>query len=280
MLGRSRLELKTADQLRQMRVAGLIVARALEAVAAAIRPGVTTLELDAVAEDFIRASGGKPNFSEVPGYRHTLCVSVNDEIVHGIPGERVLVEGDLVSVDCGCYVGAWHGDAARTFAVGGWEAVSAADKLLSEVTERSMWAGMAALRVGGRVSDVGEAVEASILADGAAAGTTFGIVQEYVGHGIGRAMHMYPNVPNYRTRDRGPKIGNGTTLAIEPMVTAGSADNHVRSDDWTVATDDGSRASHWENTVAVTEAGLCVLTEVDGGQQRLSELGASYVSLD
>ncbi|GMA18330.1 type I methionyl aminopeptidase [Arsenicicoccus piscis] len=285
MFGRTRIETKTDDQLRAMRAAGLVVGRTLVMLGEHVRDGVTTGELDRLAEEFIRAEGMHPNFSEVPGYRHTLCVSVNDEVVHGIPGDRVLRDGDLVSIDCGCYVRTpqgehWHGDAARTFVVGGRDAARPEDLMLSDATEASMWAGIAALRVGHRLYDVGAAVEDEVVARGRLEEREYGIIEDYVGHGIGREMHMDPQVPNYRVRDRGPVVRSGTTVAIEPMVTLGTERTHTLADDWTVVTDDGSRASHWENSVAVTDAGLWVLTEIDGGAARLVDLGVPYAPLD
>jgi len=284
VFGRSRIQTKTDDQIRAMRRAGLVVGRTLQMLSEELRDGMTTGRLDELAETFIRDHGMFPNFAEVPGYRHTLCVSVGEQIVHGIPGDRVLRDGDLVSVDCGCYVvedgTQWHGDAARTFFVGGREAARPAELALSDATEASLWAGIAALRVGGRLHDVGAAVEDSIEAAGQRDGVDYGIVEDYVGHGIGTAMHMDPQVYNYRVRDRGPTVRSGVTLAIEPMITLGSADNHVLADEWTVVTDDGSAASHWENSVAVTDAGLWVLTEVDGGAERLRAAGAAYGPLD
>lgn len=284
MFGRSKLQTKTDDQIRAMRRAGLVVGRTLAMLGEEITAGMTTGQLDSLAEAFIRDHGMRPNFSEVPGYRHTLCVSVNEEIVHGIPGDRVLRDGDLVSIDCGCYLveagTQWHGDAARTFVVGGREAARPEDLLLSDATLASMWAGISALRVGGRLHDIGAAVEDAIEAAGERCGRDFGIVEDYVGHGIGTSMHMEPQVYNYRVRERGPAVRSGVTLAIEPMVTLGSADNHVLADEWTVVTDDGTRASHWENSVAVTDKGLWVLTEVDGGEAGLAAAGAPFAPLD
>ncbi|AKT51301.1 type I methionyl aminopeptidase [Arsenicicoccus sp. oral taxon 190] len=284
MFGRSRIQTRTDDQIRAMRRAGLVVGETLRVLGDELRAGMTTGQLDRLAETVIRDHGMRPNFSEVPGYRHTLCVSVGSQIVHGIPGERVLADGELVSVDCGCYVvedgTPWHGDAARTFVVGGREAGSPAELALSDATEASLWAGIAALRVGGRLHDVGAAVEDSVEASGRRDGVDYGIVEDYVGHGIGTAMHMEPQVYNYRVRERGPVVRSGTTLAIEPMVTLGSPDNHVLEDDWTVVTDDGLAASHWENSVAVTTGGLWVLTEIDGGQAGLTAVGAPYAPLD
>jgi methionyl aminopeptidase len=278
MFRRSQTPGRTAEQLLLMRRAGLLVGQTLELLRGEIRPGVTTLALDALAEDFIRSHGGVPNFQLVPGYSHTLCTSVNDEVVHGIPSaSRVLREGDLVSVDCGAELEGWNGDAAFSAVVGGRDAARPEDLRLIDVTEDALWAGITALVVGGRLYAVGEAVEASIESAGAADGHEYGIIEEYVGHTIGRSMHEDPQIPNYAVRDRGPSVRAGFTGAIEPMVTLGSSATHVLGDDWTVSTDDGSRAAHWEHSVAVTEAGLTVLTAVDGGAARL---GDAYVPLD
>jgi len=278
MFRRSQTPGRTAEQLLLMRRAGLLVGQTLELLRGEIRPGVTTLALDALAEDFIRSHGGVPNFQLVPGYAHTLCTSVNDEVVHGIPSSsRVLREGDLVSVDCGAELEGWNGDAAFSAVVGGRDAARPEDLRLIDVTEDALWAGITALVVGGRLYAVGEAVEASIESAGAADGHEYGIIEEYVGHTIGRSMHEDPQIPNYAVRDRGPSVRAGFTGAIEPMVTLGSSATHVLGDDWTVSTDDGSRAAHWEHSVAVTEAGLTVLTAVDGGAARL---GDAYVPLD
>ena len=280
LFGRERCEGKTPEQLALMRTAGLLVGRTLELVVAAARPGTTTLELDTLAETHIRDHGGVPNFQLVPGYRHTLCTSVNDEIVHGIPGGRVLEAGDLLSVDCGAQVGEWNGDAAVSLVVGGREAARGADLDLVDDTETSLWAGIAALRVGGDLYAVGAAVEDSLTDSGTRRGREYGIVEDYVGHGIGTSMHMDPQVPNYRVSGRGPKVVEGTTICIEPMVTLGDQDNTVLDDEWTVVTRDGSRAAHWEHAVAVTSAGICVLTDLDGGAERLARLGAPHAVID
>jgi methionyl aminopeptidase len=221
-----------------------------------------------------------PSFLGYHGFTGTLCVSVNEEVVHGIPGSREIREGDLVSIDCGAIVDGWHGDAALSLVAGGREAGSAADLALIDATEAAMWAGIAALAVGSPLYAVGAAVEDAVAAAAAANQATYGIVEDYVGHGIGTEMHQDPQVPNYRVRDRGPLVRSGLTVAIEPMVTLGSADTDVLGDDWTVITRDGSRAAHWENSVAVTDEGLWVLTELDGGQERLEALGAAYAPLD
>ncbi|MBD3781816.1 MAG: type I methionyl aminopeptidase [Micrococcales bacterium] len=279
LFSRDRCEGKTPEQLAMMRAAGLLVARTLELVATQVRPGMTTLDLDTLAETHIRDHGGIPNFQLVPGYRHTLCTSVNDEIVHGIPGARVLEAGDLLSVDCGAEVAGWNGDAALTLVVGGPEAARPEDLELSEDTETSLWAGIAALRVDRPLYDVGAAVEDSLTDSGTRRGREYGIVEDYVGHGIGTSMHMDPQVPNYRVDGRSPTVCDGLTIAIEPMVTLGDQDNTILEDEWTVVTRDGSRAAHWEHSIAVTAAGTCVLTALDGGRERLATLGVPFADI-
>ena len=268
MFGRERIEYKTADQVQAMRRAGLVVAQAHAAVRAAVAPGLTTADLDAIAAEVIAQAGAVPSFLGYHDYPATLCVSVNDEIVHGIPGPRVLEPGDVVSVDCGAIVDGWHGDAAFTVVLAD---ADPADLTLSDVTEQAMWAGIASLAKGERLNAVGDAVEDVV----AASGTSYGIVQEYVGHGIGTAMHQAPEVVNYRTRERGPKLRVGLCVAVEPMLTRGSRSTRVLVDDWTVVTQDGSRAAHWEHTVAIGPNGLWVLTAPDGGAERLEALGVT-----
>ena len=279
MFGRKGLDVKTPDQIRRMRVAGVVVGQTLELIRGRANAGVTTGELDRAAEEFIRSNGATPSFLGYHGFTGSLCVSVNEEVVHGIPGPRTLRDGDLVSVDCGAIVDGWHGDAAISLIVGGREAGSARDCALMDATEASLWAGIAALAVGSPLFDVGAAVEDCIVDAARADGVTYGIVEDYVGHGIGTEMHQDPQVPNYRVRDRGPILRSGVTVAIEPMVTAGSAETDVLDDEWTVVTQDGSRAAHWEQSVAVTDAGIWVLTALDGGQERLGALGATYAPL-
>lgn len=276
MFGRNRLDVKTPDQIRKMRVAGVVVGETLALLRGRTTAGMTTGDLDEAAEDFIRGKGATPSFLGYHGFTGSLCVSVNEEVVHGVPGSRILRDGDLVSIDCGAIVDGWHGDAAISLIVGGREAGSARDLALVDATEASMWAGIAALAVGSPLYDVGAAVEDRILEAARAHDATYGIVEDYVGHGIGTEMHQDPQVPNYRVRDRGPIVTSGVTVAIEPMVTSGSAETDVLDDEWTVVTQDGSRAAHWENTVAVTDAGIWVLTALDGGQERLEALGAAY----
>jgi methionyl aminopeptidase len=263
---------KSAAELRLMVVAGQVTARALDAVRAAVAPGVTTLELDAIAERVIRDAGGEPNFMLVPGYRHTLCVSVNDEVVHGIPGARVLQPGDIVSVDGGAQVDGWNGDSAFTVVVPDPSRpdVVAERQRLADVTEQSLWAGVAALATVKRLNQVGAAIEEYIETQG-----EWGIVEDYVGHGIGRDMHEDPPVFNYRVRERGPEVRVGLAVAIEPMLTAGTIETHTLPDDWTVATDDGSMAAHWEHSVAVHKDGIWVMTSLDGGAAGLAPYGVT-----
>lgn len=246
-----------------MRAAGLVVAEALEQVQAAAAAGVTPVELDRLAEATIRAAGAEPSFLGYQGYPASICVSVGDVVVHGIPGSTPLREGDIVSVDCGAVLDGWHGDAAITFPIG--EVDDAAAHLI-EATRASLWAGIVAMARGQRVGDIGVAVEASVEA----AGGNLGVLRDYVGHGIGRAMHTDPDVPNFATRTAGPKLRPGATLAIEPMVVEGKFDTVVDPDDWTVRTADGGRAAHWEHTVARTETGICVLTAKDAGAAGLA----------
>jgi methionyl aminopeptidase len=267
MRGRERIQYKTAEQIKLMRRAGLVVADALDAVRAALRPGITTKELDAVAVDVIRHAGATPSFLGYQGYPATLCISVNDEIVHGIPGGRVIAPGDVVSIDGGAILQGWHGDAAFTAIVPpGQGAVDERDADLVEVTRQSMWAGIAAMVEGERLNAVGSAVEDQV-------NERFGIVEGYGGHGIGTQMHQDPHVLNYRTRDRGPRMKSGLCIAIEPMLTAGDPGTKVLADDWTVVTKDGSRAAHWEHSIALTDGGPWVLTARDGGVEELAALG-------
>ncbi|MBD0292136.1 MAG: type I methionyl aminopeptidase [Jiangellaceae bacterium] len=272
------IQLKTPAEVEKMRAAGLVVAAALAAVQAAVRPGVTPRELDALAESEIRSRGAVPSFLHYvagvgyvpPGAGHnsfpaTICASVNEEIVHGIPRDRRLAEGDVVSLDCGAILDGWHGDAAVTLPVGTVE--DAAARLL-EVGEGALWAGIAAMQVGNRLRDIGAAIERHVRRH-----SDYGIVREYGGHGIGTEMHQDPYVLNYRAGGRGPKLVPGVVLAIEPMITMGRPDTVLGDDGWTVATADRSLAAHFEHTVAVTSAGPWVLTAFDGGAAPLGSLG-------
>ncbi|WP_242087022.1 type I methionyl aminopeptidase [Microbacterium lacticum] len=270
-MGLRRSLYKTPAQLRAMVEPGLITAAALDAVRALIAPGVTTGELDAAASAVITARGAESNFQLVRGYRHTTCVSVNDQVVHGIPGDRVLEPGDIVSIDAGAQLRGWNGDSAITIVVpGGDPVVTAARERLSEVTRGSLWAGVAALASARRVGEIGDAVQGYIERAAAEDGREYGILRDYVGHGIGRKMHEGPTVFNYRVADLGPEVRPGLCLAIEPMVTAGSDATFVEDDDWTVTTVDGSDGSHWEHSVAVHEGGIWVLTAPDGGAADLA----------
>jgi methionyl aminopeptidase len=261
---------KSPADLRAMLAAGALTAATLEAVREAIAPGVTTLELDFIAERTVRGGGGVPNFMKEPGYHHTLCVSVNDAVVHGVPNARVLQPGDIVSVDAGADVKGWNGDAAFTVVVPDPSRpdLIAERTALSAATERSLWAGIAALTTVSYLNDIGGAIEDAVHGAG-----RYGILEDYVGHGIGRSMHEEPPVFNYRVRGRGPEVKPGLVIAIEPMVTAGGIDTHVLDDNWTVVTDDGSVAAHWEHTVAVHKHGIWVLTAPDGGANGLAPHG-------
>ncbi len=281
MFGRSaRIETKTPEQILRMRRAGLVVGQTLQLMAQTVRPGITTKQLDELAEEHIRGCGAVPSFLGYHGFTGTLCTSVNDEVVHGIPGARVLAEGDVISIDCGAIVDGWHGDAAISVVVGGREAGRPEDLALIDATEDAMWAGIAALGAGESLYAVGAAVEDSVTEAGERDQRDYGIVEDYVGHGIGTEMHQDPQVPNYRVREKGPTVRPGVTVAIEPMVTLGTSETRILSDDWTVVTADGSRAAHWENSVAVTDEGLWVLTALDGGRARLEAAGAAYAPLD
>ncbi|WP_029290615.1 type I methionyl aminopeptidase [Cellulomonas sp. HZM] len=285
MFGRERIEYKTPEQILLMRRAGLVVAGALDAVRASVRAGVSTAELDAVAASVIEGAGATPSFLGYHGYPATLCVSVNDEIVHGIPGTRVLEPGDVVSVDCGAIVDGWHGDSAFSTVVdAGPDAAAALDTQLDiqlvETTRQAMWAGIAALATGERLGDVGEAVEDVVAAAADRnGGRPLGIVEDYVGHGIGSQMHLAPDVPNFRTRERGPRLRAGLCVAIEPMLVRGDQANRELEDGWTVVTLDGSRAAHWEHTVAIHDGGIWVLTATDGGATELAARGVEVAPL-
>ena len=283
MLGREQIQIKTPDQVRQMRRAGLVVADIHAALREAVRPGTTTAELDAVCAQVIASNGAHSNFLGYYDYPATVCTSVNDEVVHGIPGGRVLEEGDLITFDCGAYVldedgTQWHGDAAFTTVVGGHYA-SDSDRLLDTTTREALWAAIAAVARAAagestgraaRLNAVGDAVEAVVDAAAREHGHRLGILEDYVGHGIGTSMHMAPDVLNYSVSRKGPRLRPGMVLAIEPMLTAGSPRVRELDDGWTVVTEDGSRAAQWEHTVAVVPGGVWVLTAPDGGVEGLS----------
>lgn len=262
------IEVKTAEQLRLMRRAGLVVAEGLEAMTAAVDAGVTTGEIDAIGREVIARHGARSNFLNYGaeygvGFPGVACISVNEELVHGIPGDRTLQPGDVVSIDYGAIVEGWHADAARTVVV---DEGAAEDLELIDTAREALWEGIVAMRPGGRVSDVSKAIEKAIRRRG-----RYGILREFTGHGIGSEMHMRPDVPNYHTLGRQVPLQVGMALAIEPMITLGSHKTVELEDEWTIVSRDGSRGAHWENTVAITESGLWVLTEFDGGAARLGE---------
>lgn len=267
------IQIKTRDEVAAMREAGLVVGRTLEVLREAAVPGTTTLELDRLAESSIRAAGAVPSFKgyqphpSIPPFPASICASVNDEIVHGIPGPRTLREGDVISIDCGAVLDGWHGDAAITVAVG--DVARDVGDLL-RVCEESMWRGFAAARIGGRVSDISHAVESYIRSQG-----DYGIVEEYGGHGIGTEMHQEPHVLNYGKPGRGAKLVRGLVLAVEPMLTLGKRHTRELDDHWTVVTADGSVSAHFEHTFALTDDGPWVLTALDGGAARLGGLGVT-----
>lgn len=261
----NRIEIKSPEQFACMRQAGLVVGRTLELVRAQAVAGMTTADIDAIAREQLAAAGATSNFLGYHGFPATICVSVNEEVVHGIPGQRPLREGDLVSVDFGAVVEGWHGDAAISFGIGQLDDVS---QRLCDVTERSLWAGLAQAVAGNALTDISHAVETCVRADG-----DWHVIEDYVGHGIGSRMHMEPPVPNYGAPGKGPQLRPGMALAIEPMITVGTIDTRVLEDDWTVVTEDDSRAAHWEHTVCITEDGPWVTTAIDGGVARLRSLG-------
>ncbi len=252
-----------------MRVAGLVVARTLAKLREAVAPGVTTADLDALAEKSIRGDGGIPSFKGYshPPYPGSICSSVNSEVVHAIPShKRVLREGDIISLDCGAIVDGWHGDAAITVPVG-----QVRPDLLDmiRVCDEALWQGLAAARLGGKLTDISAAVQRHVEPHG------YGIVDHYGGHGIGSEMHQPPHILNYGRPGRGIRLVEGIALAIEPMITLGAPDTAVLDDQWTVVTRDRSWAAHSEHTVAVTPRGPWVLTAADGGASRLAELGVA-----
>ncbi len=250
---KERVQIKTPEQIELMRIAGKVVADTLETLRISVTPGITTGELDLIARDCIYGAGATPSFLGYYGFPAVICTSINEVVVHGIPGDKVVNEGDLVSIDCGAIVDGWHGDAAIT--------VIASTNLqpriqkLSDVTRASLDAGIKATVAGNRLGDIGSAIEAVIRSAG-----NYGIVEDYVGHGIGTEMHMYPPVPNYGKAGEGIELKVGMVLALEPMVTIGSPEVVTLADDWTVVTTDGNWAAHWEHTVAITESGPQILT--------------------
>ena len=267
-------EVLSDDELTSMRKAGLVVARALAEMTQAVRPGMTTREVDAIAVDVLAREHATSNFFKyepgygIPPYPAVSCLSVNNEVVHGIPSDRVLLEGDLLSIDFGAIVNGYHGDAARSVGVGTLEPLVAR---LNTVTRESLWAGIGAARLGGTIGDISSAIERWVRRSG-----KYGVVRDYTGHGIGHSMHQLPDIPNYGLPKRGPRVDLGMCLAIEPMVTLGGYATETLDNQWTVVTSDGSVGAHWENTITVTRHGLWVLTELDGGEAELNRLGLPF----
>ena len=242
---------KSEREIELMRRAGKITAAARALAGEMVKPGVTTHEIDKAVYRFIKSQGAEPSFLNYSGYPASVCVSVNDEIIHGIPGPRVLKEGDIVSVDVGAYIGGFHGDCAATYACG---TISEEAQRLIDVTRQSFFEGIAQAREGNRISDISHAVQAYVEANG------FSVVREYVGHGIGRNMHEAPEIPNFGAPGHGPKLLRGMTIAVEPMVNAGTAAIRQMSDGWTVKTRDGKYAAHYENTILITAGEPEILT--------------------
>lgn len=263
-----RVEWKSPEQIAVMRRSGHLLHRVHEMLASEIRPGITTDALDTLAHAMIRDEGATPNFLGYQGYPATLCISVNDVVVHGIPDERPLEDGDVVSIDGGLIIDGWHSDAARTHIVGSPRSVS--DEDLVRVTEEALWAGIAALATADRVGDVSAAIEDYVAE---AAGESLSHLEGFGGHGIGTAMHQAPDVMNYRTRSRGPRVRPGLCVAIEPMLIQGQGNWELEDDEWTVRATCGGRAAHAEHSVAVTGEGLLVLTAGDGGAAELARRG-------
>ncbi|EFV11901.1 type I methionyl aminopeptidase [Segniliparus rugosus] len=249
---------RNAEEVELMAAAGAVVAQALIEVRAAAVPGISTAKLDKVAEDVIRASNAVPSFLGYHDYPASTCISVNDAVVHGIPSKTfILAEGDLVSVDCGAILAGWHGDSAITFGIG---ELAREDEDLSDATRDALWAGIGAMRPGNRLTDVSHAIEQSVAQSRAKFGRQFSIVANFGGHGIGDEMHLEPFLPNEGKPGKGPLLAVGSTLAIEPMVALGGRKSLTLPDGWTVVTKDGTRAAHWEHTVAVGADGPRVLT--------------------
>jgi methionyl aminopeptidase len=268
---RDQFEIKSIEQFRLMREAGLVVARALAAMREAAEPGVSTLDLDAIARKILADAGAMSSFLGYHGYPAVICASVNERVVHGIPSaDEVLADGDLISIDFGAIVEGWHGDSAISIEIG---RVEPAVHALSEACRVSMWDGLVKARAGGRLSDISHAVETSVRRSG-----RYGIVTGYGGHGIGSQMHMDPHVLNHGRAGRGPTLEPGMALAIEPMLTLGRRDTKELADGWTVVTADGSMAAHWEHTVAILDDGPWVLTAEDGGRNELAARGVALSS--
>ena len=257
MFNKNEIQLKTKEEFAIMRKAGRVVALCLEEIKNQIKPGMSTKDLDKIAFSIMEKENAKPSFLGYHGYPAVICVSVNEEVVHGIPREdKIIQDGDLVSVDCGAIIDGWHGDAAITIRVGN---VKPEHKRLSEITEKALQVGINAAIAGKRIGDIGFAIEKFVKTF---SDFKIGILEDYVGHGIGTQMHMPPSVPNYGKAGTGPEIKVGMALAIEPMLVLGSNKVHVLEDEWTVVSSYGNFASHWENTIAITENGPEILTKL------------------
>jgi methionyl aminopeptidase len=279
------IQLKSRGELQAMRAAGRVLAEAIAVGRTVVAPGVSTLEVNDAIAAVIAEAGATSNFLHYgargsdPGFPATICASVNDEVVHGIPAAtRILREGDLLSIDAGCIMDGWHADSAVSLHVGQAPSMDEVDLIIA--CERAMWAGISAARPGGRLGDVSWAIESSVNLSGRDDGRRYGSVENYGGHGIGTAMHMAPFVANQGKRGKGPRLVPGIALAIEPMVTLGRPATRELSDGWTVVTKDGARAAHWEHSIAITEDGVSVLTAADGGLAGLAPFGVTPVSLD
>jgi methionyl aminopeptidase len=258
------IQIKEPEQIERMYAAGQVVARTLAALADAVRPGISTADLDAIAEREISGAGAVPSFLGYFGYPASICASVNEQVVHGIPGDgQRLRAGDIISIDCGAILDGWHGDAAISLGVG---EIDPADQAMLDACEASMWAGIAQAVPGRHLSDISNAVERSVRASG-----DYGLIREYTGHGIGTEMHMEPAVRNYGPPGQGPRLRTGMALAIEPMITRGGRHVVELDDGWTVVSVDGSRAAHFEHTVAVIPGGPWVLTALEGEKSALAE---------
>lgn len=250
------ISLKSPREVEHMRRAGRITAQARELAGKLVRPGVTTLEIDTAVRKFIEGQGARPSFLNYNGFPGSACISVNDEIIHGIPGHRKLREGDIVSIDVGAFIDGFHGDCAGTFPCG--EVSPEAERLIA-VTQQSFWEGMKFARPGCRVSDISHAVQQYVEANGCT------VVREYVGHGVGAKLHEPPEVPNYGSAGHGVRLQPGMTIAVEPMVNAGRAEIRLMKDGWTVKTADGSLSAHYENSILITDGEVPeILTRLDG----------------
>ncbi len=248
------ISVKNSDQIKLMKEAGRITGEALYLAGEKVRAGMTTKQLDTIIRHHIESCGAKPSFLGYGGFPGSACISINNQVIHGIPGSRVIEDGDIVKVDVGAFYKGYHGDSANTFAVGN---VSDEAKKLIEVTSNSFWHGIAEAKPGNRIGDIGYAVQSYVEANG------FSVVRRYVGHGVGTELHESPEVPNFGTKGRGVRLYAGMTIAVEPMINVGTPDVHELSDKWTVVTADGSLSAHYEHTIAITDDGVIVLTKVD-----------------